>query len=106
MEDRITVDLFGRPYTFKTDTGIQQANRAAELLLREVGEVQRRHGGTGPTLPRLTIVILAALNMAHQLIQREDESRAFLEEAGRRCARLQRRLDEGLNRLRDLRRPG
>lgn len=106
VDDRITVDLFGRPYTFQTDTGIPEANRAAQRLVREVGEVERRHGGPTPDLPRLTIMILAALNMAHQLNQREDEFQAFMEQAGLRCERLRRRLDEGLNRLRDFHRPG
>lgn len=106
MEHMVTIELFGQPHTFKADTEVAKANEVADLLKREVEKVQDQQTGSSTHIPKLTILILAALNIAHNSIQLNKDADDIIDQITRRCETLNRMLDEGLTQLRTLRHNG
>jgi cell division protein ZapA (FtsZ GTPase activity inhibitor) len=106
LEQVVTIELFGQPYTFKTDTEVAKANEVADLLSREVQKVQDQPTGPSTHIPKLTILILAALNIANNIMQLKKETGDFVDQMAERCEALNRMLDEGLKQLQTLRRYG
>lgn len=106
MEHMVTIELFGQPHTFKADTEVAKANEVADLLKHEVEKVQDQQTGSSTHIPKLTILILAALNIAHNIIQLNKDSDDIVDQITKRCEMLNRMLDEGLTQLRTLRHNG
>jgi cell division protein ZapA (FtsZ GTPase activity inhibitor) len=106
LEHLVTIELFGQPHTFKADTEVAKANEVADLLKREVEKVQSRQTGPSAHIPKLTIMILAALNIANNIVQLNKDKGDFVDQTAKRCETLSRMLDEGLTQLQTLRHPG
>jgi cell division protein ZapA (FtsZ GTPase activity inhibitor) len=102
LEQIVTIEILGQPYTFKADTETVRANQVADLLLREVQLVQDQQPGPSTNIPKLTLMILAALNIAQQIIQLKTDAESFMTQLTMRCEALNRMLDEGLDQLRTL----
>lgn len=103
MEHMVTIELFGQSHTFKADTEAARANEVADLLKREVEKVQDQQTGSSTHIPKLTILILAALNIAQNIIQLNKDAGDIVDQIARRCEALNRMLDEGLVQLTSLR---
>ncbi len=103
MEHMVTIELFGQSHTFKADTEAARANEVADLLKREVEKVQDQQTGSSTHIPKLTILILAALNIAQNIIQLNKDAGDIVDLIARRCEALNRMLDEGLVQLTSLR---
>ncbi len=82
-----------------------EANEAAELLLNEVRKVQAQQSGPSTYMPKLTIMILAALNIANNIMQLK-RTGEFVNLTSDRLAAIDRRLDEGLMELQGFRQHG
>jgi cell division protein ZapA (FtsZ GTPase activity inhibitor) len=106
LEHLVTIELFGQPYTFKSDADVAKANEAAELLLEEVRKVQGQQSGPSTYIPKLTILTLAALNIATRIMQSKNETGEFVEITAQRLAALNRKLDESLMQLQGFRQYG
>lgn len=96
MDQFVTIELFGQPYTFKADIEATDAREVADLLVGEVDKVHDQQSGQIPHIPRLTILIIAALNLAHQILQLQKDTGKIVGHIAERCDALNRRLDEGL----------
>lgn len=96
MGHLVTIELFGQPYTFDSDTDVDGADEAAELLLSEVRKVQAQQSGPSTYMPKLTIMILAALNIANSIMQLK-KTGEFVNLTSERLAAINRRLDESLD---------
>ena len=105
MEHLVTIELFGQPYTFKSDADVAKANEAAELLLDEVRKVQAQQTGSSTYMPKLTILILAALNIANSIMQLK-RTGEFVDLTAERLTAIDRRLDESLMQLQGFRQCG
>jgi len=106
LEHLVTIELFGQPYTFKSDADVAKAKEAAELLLEEVREIQGQQSGPSTYIPKLTILILAALNIATRIMQSKKETGEFVDITAQRLAALNRKLDESLMQLQGFRQYG
>ena len=102
MEHLITIELFGQPYTFKADTEADTAIEIAALLSQEVARVQEKESGQASYIPKVTILILAALNIANHVVQLKKNYGEFADQMSGRCDRLNRMLDQGLDPARSL----
>ena len=102
----VTIELFGQPYTFKADTEVAKANEVADLLMREVQKIQDQPMGPSTHIPKLTILILAALNIANNVMQLKKNAGDLVDQMAERCEALNRMLDEGLTQLQTLRHHG
>ncbi len=106
MDQFVTIELFGQPYTFKADTEASKAREVADYLIGEVNKIQDQQAAQTPHISKLTILIIAALNMAHQILQLKKDTGEVVGHLSKRCEELNRMLDEGLKPFASLRHYG
>ena len=94
MEQIVTIELFGQPYSFKAESEIQTAKAVADLLVNEVAKVQLQQSEQSSTISNLTILILAALNIANENMELKRNHSQILNDISERSTGLIRRLDE------------
>ena len=94
MEQIVTIELFGQPYSFKAESEIQTAKAVADLLVKEVDKVQLQQSEQSSTISNLTILILAALNIANENMELKENHSKFSHKICERSTRLIGRLDE------------
>jgi cell division protein ZapA (FtsZ GTPase activity inhibitor) len=66
LDQLVTIELFGQPYTFKADSDYEKAKLAADTLVEEVSKVESQQAGRSSGVTKLTILLLAALNIANE----------------------------------------
>ena len=98
MENLITIELFGQTYTFKTESEMDKARAVADLLVNEVKRIQEQ----GPDQQssekaKLTILILAALNLANENYDLKQNHSAFVSQIADRSKSLLHRIDQNKN---------
>ena len=94
MEQIVTIELFGQPYSFKAESEIQTAKAVADLLVEEVDKVQLQQSEQSSTISNLTILILAALNIANENMELKRNHSKFSYQICERSTKLIGRLDE------------
>lgn len=94
MEQLVTIELFGRPYTFKAETEATKAKEVVDFLKKEITKVETQQTGKSPGITKLAILILAALNIANENLEIKTKQSELLEQISERSANLIRRLDD------------
>ena len=94
MDQLVTIELFGKPYTFKAESEVNKAKEVADLLTKEVSRVQSQQSGDSSATSQLTTLMLAALNIAHQNMELENNYSNFLQDISERSAKLIRKIDD------------
>jgi cell division protein ZapA (FtsZ GTPase activity inhibitor) len=90
----VTIELFGQPYTFKAESEVKEAKEVAEILVKEVDKIQNQQTNQSSTMSNLTILLLAALNIANENVELKKKRSKLLDEISERSTGLIRRLDE------------
>ncbi len=94
MEQMVTIELFGQAYTFKAESEIETAKAVADLLVEEVDKVQQQQSGQLSNISNLTILILAALNIANENMELKRNHSKFFDDVSQRSARIIGQLNE------------
>ena len=94
MEQLVTIELFGKPYTFKAKSEVKKAKDVADFLAKEVSRVESQQSGESSTASDLTTLLLAALNIAYQNMELEDNYSKFMQDIAERSAKLIRKMDD------------
>ena len=94
MEQLVTIELFGKPYSFKAKSEVKKAKEVADFLAEEVSRVESQQSGESSTASDLTTLMLAALNIAHQNLELENNYSKLRQDIADRSARLIRKIDE------------
>jgi cell division protein ZapA (FtsZ GTPase activity inhibitor) len=94
LEQLVTIELFGQPYTFKAKSEAVKAKEVAEVLTKEVGRVQHQQFDQSSNITNLTILLLAALNIAHENMEMKRSHSAFLQNISERSESLIRKIDD------------
>lgn len=89
----MTIELFGQPYTFKTDSDLTKAKEVADILIREVERVaaQQKKSGTGIT--KNAMLILAALNIAAENNELKKKQTHFIENVSQRADTIMKMME-------------
>jgi cell division protein ZapA (FtsZ GTPase activity inhibitor) len=106
LDQFVTIELFGQPYTFKADIEAAKAREVADFLVHEVNKIQDQQTAKIPHISKLTILIIAALSMAHQILQLRKDTGEIVGHISNRCEELNHMLDEGMKPLASLRHYG
>ena len=94
MEQIVTIELFGQSHTFKADAEVTQAAQVADLLAEEVARVEKKQpAGQKAGISKMTILMLAALNIANQHMELKRNYVKLLQEIAQRSGSLIRMLD-------------
>ncbi len=93
MEQLVTIELFGQPYTFKTESDVTDAKEVADYLVKEVTKIEAQHSSKSPGVTKLATLILAALNIANENIEIKSKHAVLLRDISKRSANLVNKLD-------------
>lgn len=93
MEQFVTIQLFGRPYTFKAETDEVKAREIAGYLADEVAKVEGKNLGQISDISKLAILISAALNITSDHMEMKKNYSSLLQDISERSANLLRLLE-------------
>lgn len=93
MDQTVTIDVLGQPFTFKTDSKVSEAKAVADYVAKSVQDVQTQCGGQVPTPDKRAILILAALNITSELFDLKKKHQGLLEDINQRSAQLLNTLE-------------
>ncbi len=93
LEQLVTIELFGQSHTFGAETEISKAKEVADLLVKEVARVEGQLSAKSSMIPRQTILILAALNIAGENYELKKKYSERLKTVSERSANLIQALD-------------
>lgn len=79
MDQHITIEIFGHPFTFKADQDISKAKEVAAYLEEEVGKVERQLSAESVSINKRAILILAALNIANEYFELKENQAVLME---------------------------
>ena len=97
MEQLVTIELFGQPYTFKTESDANKAKEVADYLVKEVTRIETQHSKISSDVTKLTTLILAALNIANENIELKKNHSDLLKNISIRSTNLIRALEAAVN---------
>jgi cell division protein ZapA (FtsZ GTPase activity inhibitor) len=89
----VTIELFGQPYTFKTESEGYRAKEVADYLAEEVARVENLQLKQANRLNQTTIMIMAALNIIKDYLDLQKDRKALLQHLSTRSADLIQKLD-------------
>ena len=93
MEQLVTIEIFGRPYTFKAESEEKHAKEVADYVVKEVNKVETLQSSHSSNITKLATIILAALNIANENIDIKRDRTDFLKNISNRSTKLIHRLD-------------
>ena len=99
MEQIVTIELFGQKHTFKANSEVTKAEEVADFLVREVTRVESLQTDQTTKMSKLTILMLAALNIANEHMELKRDHSKLLEDVSNKTANLIRTLDNSVQRM-------
>lgn len=93
VEQLVTIELFGQLHTFGAETEISKAKEVADVLVKEVSRIEGQLSAKASMIPRQTILILAALNIAGENYELKRKYSERLKDISERSANLVKTLD-------------
>ena len=86
MEQTITLQLFGRKFTFQTESGVPDAKKVAAHFENAVKKVQAQFDGKPVNIDKETILVLTGLNIASERFKLEERYHRFFSRMTERSA--------------------
>jgi cell division protein ZapA (FtsZ GTPase activity inhibitor) len=93
LDQHVTIEIFGHPFTFKADQDISKAKEVAAYLEEEVGKVERQLSAESVSINKRAILILAALNIANEYYDLKENQAVLLEMMAQKTTGLLDSLD-------------
>ena len=96
MEEIVTIELFGQTHTFKAKSEVTKAKEVADLLVKEVTRVEDQQSNQSSNMSKLTILMLAALNIANEHMELKRNHSKLLQDVTDRTTNLIDTLDNSV----------
>jgi cell division protein ZapA (FtsZ GTPase activity inhibitor) len=96
LEELVTIEIFGRPFTFKAESEVARAKEVAEFLKQEVKKAEAQHSGKSSEVAKFAILIMTALNIANENFELKSDLDNLLQDISERSTGLIRTLDAGI----------
>ena len=96
MEEIVTIELFGQTHTFKADSEVTKAKEVADLLVNEVSRIEDQQPNQSSNMSKLTILMLAALNIANEHLELKRDHSKLLHDVTDRTASLIESLENSV----------
>ena len=93
MEELVTIELFGQTHTFKANSEVTKAQAVADLLVKEVSRIEDQQANQSSNMSKITILMLAALNIANENMEMKRNHSKLLHEVTDRTTNLIHTLD-------------
>ncbi len=66
MDQLVTINIFGQPFTFTSETDTERAQVVAGQLESEIARIEEQQSGVKSEKAKVAILISAALNIANE----------------------------------------
>jgi len=96
LEELVTIELFGQTHTFKANSEVTKAKEVADLLVTEVSRIEDQQSNQASNMSKLTILMLAALNIANDHMELKRNHSKLLHDVTDRTANLIHTLDNSV----------
>ena len=93
MDQLLTIEVLGQPFTFKTDSDESDARAVADFVAKSVDQVRLQCAHQVPTPDKRAILILAALNIASEYFDLKRKYEQVLDDINQRSVHLLNALD-------------
>ena len=96
MDEIVTIELFVQTHTFKANSEVTKAKAVADLLVNEVCRIEDQQANQSSNMSKLTILMLAALNIANENIEMKSDHAKLLHDITDRTTNLIDTLDNSV----------
>ena len=93
MDQLLTIEVLGQPFTFKTDSKELEARAVADFVAKSVEKVRLQCAHQVPTPDKRAILILAALNIASEYFDLKEKYQEMLDDINQRSVHLLNTLE-------------
>ena len=93
MDQLLTIEVLGQPFTFKTDSMESEARAVADFVAKSADQVKLQCAHQVPTPDKRAILILTALNIASEYFDLKRKYQEVLDDINQRSAHLLNTLD-------------
>ena len=93
MEEIVTIELLGQQFSFKTDEDVSDVNEIKDLLINEVNAIEKKQPDESLTKSKVTIMTIAALNIANEYVKMKDNYTGLLKKISERSSSIIKKLD-------------
>lgn len=97
MDQLLTIEVLGQPFTFKTDSDVSEAKAVADFVAKSADDVSLQCASQVPKPDKRAILILTALNISSELLDLKKKHQELINDINRRSARLLDTLDTQTN---------
>jgi cell division protein ZapA (FtsZ GTPase activity inhibitor) len=96
LDEIVTIELFGQTHTFKANSEVTKAKEVADLVVKEVNRIENQQSNQTSNMSKLTILMLAALNIANDHVELKKNHSKLLHDVSDRTANLIHTLDDSV----------
>jgi cell division protein ZapA (FtsZ GTPase activity inhibitor) len=96
LDEIVTIELFGQTHTFKANSEVTKAKEVADLVVKEVNRIENQQSNQTSNMSKLTILMLAALNIANDHVELKRNHSKLLHDVSDRTANLIHTLDDSV----------
>jgi len=93
LDEIVTIELFGQTHTFKANAEVTKAKEVADHLVKAVSQIQDQQADQSSNMSKLTILMLAALNIANENMELKRNHSKLIHDVKDRTANLIDTLD-------------
>lgn len=97
MDQLLTIDVLGQPFTFKTDSRESDARAVADFVAKSVEQVKLQCAQQVTPPDKRAILILAALNIASEYFELKKKHQNILNDINQRSENLLNTLETQVN---------
>jgi cell division protein ZapA (FtsZ GTPase activity inhibitor) len=97
LDQLLTIDVLGQPFTFKTDSDMTDAKAVADYMTTAVNRIESQSPKGVPTIDKRAILILTALNITNEYLVLKKKHQELLQDINQRSAKLLDVLDSKLS---------
>jgi len=96
LDQVLTIEILGQPFTFKTDVDIAQAKTVADYVVKSVDQAKRQCASKTIAPDKRAILILTALNIAKAYLDLKKQHDNLLYDINQRSGNLLHALESRL----------
>lgn len=93
MNQLVTIEIFGQPYTFRAEEGSTHAQEVADYLVKEITRYQEQDSGKGTSANNLAILLSVALNLANENFELKSKQSELISALSQRAGQLLEKLN-------------
>lgn len=93
MEQLLTIEILGQPFTFKTDSDIAEAQEMADYVVHSVDQASSHFANKTQLADNRAVLVLAALNIANEYFELKKKHQQLLSDLSQRSDKLLYALD-------------